>query len=550
MEKHEDRSQPAAGRRQPGFYDRNAVYLGDLHNHCNVSYGHGPIADAFRNARLQLDFVAITGHAAWPDMEDEPMPEEVREYHRSGFARLRERWTDYLTEVEDAREPGVFETFYSYEIHSFRRGDRTAVTPDPPQRLDTPETPEEFDRLLAGLDASRERLLLLPHHIGYAPGYRGIDWPSVTDQASPIVEIISMHGLAESDRGDFPYLHTMGPLDGRNTMVSGLEAGHRFGVVGSTDHHSAHPGSFGYGKTAVWAESLTREAIWRAIVERRTYALSGDRIDLRFSLNDAPMGSRIAEPSPVRQIEVSAVGGGAIDRIDIVKNRVRIARYDHPETPPADPVPRAGASQTTERVKLVVEVGWGEKAHRTQWDIATRLINARVVGVEPRFRGHDVVDPLDTPDGGYAFSHWSAQGDEVRFQTETIGNPTATTSLTQAICIEVEGGDRSVIEIKNGSQSWSIPLAELCREARGLYTAGFVSPAIRLHRLIPENEYRASFSFCDRTEPDTTSDAPKSSPADRTPQPHPERGEDWYYVRVVQRNGHTAWSSPIWVANR
>jgi hypothetical protein len=22
---------------------------------------------------------------------------------------------------------------------------------------------------------------------------------------------------------------------------------------------------------------------------------------------------------------------------------------------------------------------------------------------------------------------------------------------------------------------------------------------------------------------------------------------DWYYVRVVQANGHMAWSSPIWV---
>jgi hypothetical protein len=27
-------------------------------------------------------------------------------------------------------------------------------------------------------------------------------------------------------------------------------------------------------------------------------------------------------------------------------------------------------------------------------------------------------------------------------------------------------------------------------------------------------------------------------------------GEDWYYVRVEQKNGELAWSSPIWVRYR
>ena len=45
-----------------------APFYGDLHNHCGISYGHGSLENALRNATLPLDFVSITGHAYWPDM--------------------------------------------------------------------------------------------------------------------------------------------------------------------------------------------------------------------------------------------------------------------------------------------------------------------------------------------------------------------------------------------------------------------------------------------------------------------------------------------------
>ena len=44
------------------------VLWGDLHSHCNVSYGWGSVRRALAVARQQLDFVSLTGHASWPDM--------------------------------------------------------------------------------------------------------------------------------------------------------------------------------------------------------------------------------------------------------------------------------------------------------------------------------------------------------------------------------------------------------------------------------------------------------------------------------------------------
>ena len=99
-----------------------------------------------------------------------------------------------------------------------------------------------------------------------------------------------MHGASESAAAPYPYLHTMGPRDWRSTYHYGLAQGHLAGAVGSTDHHSAHPGSYGHGRLGAWAPELTRDVIWDAIQQRRVYALTGDRIALAFALNDGLMG--------------------------------------------------------------------------------------------------------------------------------------------------------------------------------------------------------------------------------------------------------------------
>lgn len=67
-------------------------YVGDLHNHCNLSYGHGSLTDALENSRRQLDFVSVTGHANRPDMPvDDPSIAHIIDFHVKGFARLKDQ---------------------------------------------------------------------------------------------------------------------------------------------------------------------------------------------------------------------------------------------------------------------------------------------------------------------------------------------------------------------------------------------------------------------------------------------------------------------------
>lgn len=515
------------------FYQQRRILLGDLHNHCGISYGHGSLDDALANARLQLDFVSVTGHAAWPDIDDQPMPEAVVDYHLEGFRKLAAGWGDYLEQIDAANEPGRFTTFFGHEVHSFRHGDRTIVTVDPPSAPAVGISYDAFRELLAGADARTERRLLLPHHIGYPTGLRGIDWESVTDAASPIVEILSMHGLAEADGQWWPYLHTMGPLDTRNTMSGGLAAGHHFGVVASTDHHSAHPGSFGHGRTAVWATDCTREAIWEAICDRRTYALSGDRIELAFAINGQPLGSRI-DAEGDREVSIDVKAGGAIDRVELVRNGEVVARFA-PE--------RGGAASSASVMQpetigglVVLEFGWGEKGVAFDWDVTVTLEGGEILDVEPRLRGHDIVDPLDRSDAQCRFSAWERLASGFHLRTRTAGNPTTTTSQTQAMALTVRAARDARLTIEGAGPSRTVALSDLLVRPVVHHTAGFVSPAVCIHRFISDIERSGSWTFTD------------PAPTVARAKAHGPEQEDWYYVRVVQTNGHGAWSSPIWVS--
>ena len=186
---------------------------------------------------------------------------------------------------------------------------------------------QELQAELRKYRANNVKTMMIPHHIGYKAGYRGLNWNEFDPEFIPVVEIMSMHGASESAVAARPYLHTMGPRDWQSMLQYGLEQGHIVGVVGSTDHHSAHPGSYGHGRVGVWADRLSREGIWNAIGNRRTYALTGDRIQLAFSINGAMMGS-ILPPTPQRDINVAVIGGDAIDYIELLHNNHVIHRWN------------------------------------------------------------------------------------------------------------------------------------------------------------------------------------------------------------------------------
>ena len=493
-------------------FDNLRLYFGDLHNHCGASYGNGSLADAITNAQLQLDFVSITLHAAWPDI-----PEEQEElsylvnYHKAGFERAKQNWHNYLIEVDKKNKDGSFVVFPSYEWHSKTFGDHCIYYKNGLRQsiLDAPD----LASLRNQLNQLQTETFLIPHHIGYKQGYRGINWSTFTEQLSPVVEIFSFHGCSESSDGPYPYLHTMGPRHDQSCAQYGWSQGKIFGLIGSTDHHNAFPGSYGSGRMGVWAEELTRNAIWEAIRKRRTYALTGDRIELKFAINEAIMGD-VFPYTEDRHISVSVIGGDSIDCIDVLHNNKII----HRESPLLEEKPQ-------QTYKIYLELGWGELPEDTLWDVKFNVTNGEILSVEPRFRGYGSQgQPLGNK---YAYTQWEqVNSHQVKFTTRTRPNASLHTATTEGMSFEVQGNQNTSISTVINHQEFTYQLSELISGSRTHYLGGFVSPAICMHRAKPASEYTHKFEFLHK---------------------HKTNQQDWYYIRVRQKNDQWAWSSPIWI---
>jgi len=494
------------------------VYYGDLHSHCGLSYGHGAVEDAYQNARLQLDFASVTPHTHWPDMpEGDDRLADVVAFHQEGFRGAAESWSHLQEITEAVHKDGEFVTFLSFEWHSMQHGDHNVYFKGSEGEIIRAANLSEMRVNLRRLAQQGAQCLLIPHHIGYLSGYRGIRWEDFTSEFSPVVEMLSMHGLAESDDSPYPYLHTMGPRDGRSTMQCGLRLGKVFGVIGSTDHHSAHPGSYGHGRMAVWATELSRDGIWEAIAARRTYALTGDRIELAVSVNGQPMGS-ILPPTRERWIDISVTGGGTLDYVEVLHNNRAIHRWSAHECP---------RSITDEPVKVHLELGWGETKCNVDWQLELEVAAGRLLSVEPRFRGHTIVARQSVEEEKYAFSSWERLGEnKVRVNTRTWGNPTPATAAAQGVCLEILGEENTQIRGRINGREVQVAMGELRYGSRVGYLGGFLTPAFCFHRAVPRGEYSCHTSLQHQGN---------------------DIGRDWYYVRVCQKNGQWAWSSPVWV---
>ncbi|WP_297561133.1 hypothetical protein ACLIR7_21920 (plasmid) [Nitratireductor aquimarinus] len=491
---------------------------GDIHNHCAMSYGHGRLEDALARARLQLDFVSVTGHAAWPDMPvDVPEVAHIVDFHVKGFARLREKWPEHFATLKQFEESGVFSVFPGYEIHSCAYGDQTIVYADlEPADMQFADTPAELRDDLHRAKASRA--FSFPHHIGYREGARGIKWDAFEPSLSPFVEMFSMHGCAETSESARGYLHSMGPVDGRSTMAAGLAAGHVFGIVGNTDHHSGFPGSYGHGRMGLYARGRDREAIWSGMRARQTNALTGDSIHLLTAIAGTIQGGVVA-PQKDAKLAIEAVGGGAIDAIDIMRNG-RLWQRITPALAPAPIVPEFdGLIETI----LHLELGWGARGTSYRWLGELSLEGGDILRVEPRFRGAEIVSPLEGEDAEHPLPIISVANGVVCFEVTAEANPNNVTPAMQGVALHIRAARNATIRARLAGQDIDVPIERLLEGALSANLGAIDSPAYRFHAVPRPHEWQWG----------------------GTVGLGEFRNGENVYVRLSQTNGQMAWASPL-----
>jgi hypothetical protein len=315
-------------------------------------------------------------------------------------------------------------------------------------------------------------------------------------------------------------LHTMGPRDHYSTIQAGLERGHRFGFVASTDQHSGYPGSYGEGRLAVLAPELSRGAIWDALHQRRTYAVTGDKIAVDFRVNGERFGGVTRGSS--RTVTLRATGSDWWDTIEVVKNGRLLRRWA--------PLPhyRNFTADETIRAKVRIEWGWFRPAPAVQWQGRADLDSGHLFGLETCFRGEPVVRRDQIQDIAETIPHAVLESGDthVTWRSETRGNATTRHSTTQAIILDVGMRLSDRLNLTVNGRRISHPMQELLAGTYGHFTTDFPSPAIRIHRAVPATEATFETEFQD--------DAP-------------ERPTDYYYARLRQRNEQCAWITPVWV---
>jgi hypothetical protein len=368
--------------------------------------------------------------------------------------------------------------------------------------------------------AKKRGCIMIPHHPAVRQGRRGANFALRDPKVSPLLEIYSEWGNAEHDRAPYAYLrHTEPGRWTKNTLHYQLAQGQRFGVLASTDDHLGYPGAWGEGLAAVLAPSLSRGDIMDALWNRRTYAVTGDRIGLRFTLNDKLMGSEIPHTRQ-RNIRVSVSGWDQVERVEVLKNN-RVIHRDFPMDR------ENSASSWTRPVVARFEYGWGPWpalgiTRVCDWDFQMRVENGAIDAVHPCF---------------IAGPHEEDRRDKILERTEKSIRVQSFTALRQqvedrsqkAIVLKMRGGPDSKLIITLSSPSngtLAMTFRDLADSSEVMYTGEFPKESAVLNRLVFNEQYETSFQL---------NDTGNGSQA------------DWYYVRVVQSNGQLAWSSPIWV---
>lgn len=494
------------------------VFWGDVHNHCNVTYGHGDLADALAAAAEQLDFASVTPHALWPDIPgaDDPRLAWVIDYHTDAFRRLREGgYEKYRRAMEAANQPGKFLSFVSYECHSMEHGDHVALFHDFDVPLVECTSVPDLKRRLADY-----KCFVTPHHMGYQTGFRGYNWEAFEEgPMSPFVEMFSRHGLAESDQGDYAYLHDMGPRVWEGSILYGLERGHKFGLMCSTDQHAGYPGSYGDGRIGVYADSLDRDAIWDGMAARHTCGITGDKIKVDFRINQGRAGDVITAGK--REIYVNVEAMNAIDYVDIIKNGESIARLSAPHrtvVPEGDTV----------RAKVKVNFGWNREEQYIHWLGDLSLSGGRILDVQTCFRGAAFTSPQPGETEFHTrVNRLTDRSDRhVSLDMYSCKNPNVLTPAMQGVVLDVEMPRDAQIMTDFNGHHYEHTLDELLEGTRAHFLRGWLSEAIQFERAATENSFSIGHIMTDE---------------------HAERDTDYYYARVRQRDGQWAWTSPIWV---
>lgn len=398
--------------------------------------------------------------------------------------------------------------------------------------------PLRYAELLKKLPAGRA--IAIPHHLAYQLGHRGKNWSTHSETFSPFAEIYSSHGSSESGYTDLHmmrHIH-MGPRAGGTSVFNGIKLGKTVGVICSGDNHVV-PAMYGHGLMGCYAEDCTKEAIWDALLKRHVYGVTGNKIELAYAAGGAFMGDILTNAPAVLQHNIHVRAGDAVHRVELLKNTIVCADYTHAGKWENLPLPKKIT------FKFKAEFGWGPD-NRIYPDITVKhwegslQTSGEILSVEKcwtnfgqtlTLKGKNACDFTLTTHKSTQSGKWMGP------------SPVTTEGFIFEICADI---DSSLILTVDGKR-FEVPVREILEDTK-LIAFYEEAKALAKKRFDFDDYYRSDPFWHNAYKVRLMRAAPQSAyNLDVAFETSGHRQGDSYMVKVYQRDGNVAWSSPIFI---
>lgn len=495
--------------------------------HSNIHHeGMSDLPKWFEHAKNMLDFWPIAYYPYYMRKRRSGMG--VEDIH--DIDKVKADWEilrDFVNKVNAEGWP----MFMGYEWQgSGLDGDHNVFFKNNDCEIEFPMRYQELYDLYKDKDA-----IAIPHHLAYQSNNRGKNWDTHIEAFSPFVEVYSSHGSSENDYGSIPmnrHVH-MGPRVGTNSVEAGLDKGYHFGLIASGDNHSV-PAVCEFGTMALIAEDNSKEAIWDAMKKRHVYGVSNERIKLNMKLDDAMMGDCVPfRKDSVLKLDIEA--SNALDRIEVIVDNdiAEIINCNHK---------RKKAYEGRVHFKFKLEFGWGPD-RRVFPDIASRKWHGRlstkgeIVSVEKAWNtmGQSI---LKQDKNNFEF-------ELTTYKTTQTGKWMGSAAITtEGFIFEIDTEADEILKLTVDGVNYDLPVASL------LQNSMLFSLDDEVKQLIHDTYQEESFYRNDTWWHNMYKFKANKAALEADYTYREDCGLDLskaenIRVRVYQKNGSIAWSSPI-----
>ena len=307
-----------------------------------------------------------------------------------------------------------------------------------------------------------------------------------------------------SDWGTFEWL-----------VEDALKLGYRIGICANSDGHKGRPGAsypgaskFGSlgGLTCVLAARLERESIFDALKARHCYATTGNRSLVKVYIimengQRAIMGDIVSSEHGKALLSVNITGTAPIESVEIRNGLETVGTfrpYDNNDICHSKRLKIAwSGSELRGRARMVL------------WD-GTLLLSGNTISSASTINFWNKHHPLKLTD-------------ENRLEWDSI-----TTGGVAGIILTLEEANTGQLEIETTQGNISIDVNSIGIKPK-TWNYGGLSKKLEIYRL-PANKSSTEVSF-------------------KLPLKILHKGDNPIYVRMMQEDGHMAWSSPIYLIN-